>query len=239
MSNDQQTTKPTTAPTTYVLAGGLGTRIRSVLGDVPKLLAPIKGQPYVETLLQWLRSYGIGHVVLGLGFQAEAIIRYLDTNPLQGMTLEYVIEQTPLGTAGALRLARNALRSEPTLVLNGDSLLDVDLEKFLSFHRSMCVRATMACVNVGDASRFGRVITTGKFVDRFAEKDEAFAGPGLINAGAYLLSQSLLDDIASSDARSLEYEVFAKLPGRSIAAFLHRGNFVDFGTPDAYKLANT
>jgi len=116
----------------FVIAGGLGTRIGSVLGNTPKLLARIGGRPYLAYLLDWLRRFGAKRIVLGLGHQAQAVVDFLDRDKAAGDGLEIVpvIEPRPLGTAGAIRFARGNLRSDPVLIMNGDSFADADLCAF-------------------------------------------------------------------------------------------------------------
>lgn len=221
----------------FVLAGGLGTRIRPVLPDLPKLLAPIGGRPYLAHLLDWLRRYGARRVVFGLGHLAEPVLDYLERHPTGDFALVTVVEPQPLGTAGAVRFARRALRSDPVLVLNGDSLADVNLYELFVRHceaRNRGAVATMVCTEVDDVSRYGRVdVDDNGWVHRFAEKDSSSGRTALINAGIYLLSAALLDDIAAAEAVSLEHDVFERLPQNSIAAFSGRFTFVDIGTPES------
>lgn len=226
----------------FVLAGGLGTRIRPVLADLPKLLAPIGGRPYLAHLLDWLRRYGARRVILGLGHQAERVLDYLELNPAGDLELMTVVEPRPLGTAGAVRFARGALRSDPVLVLNGDSLADVDLCELLVLHsgaRPNGAVATMVCTEVDDASRYGRVAVDEEgWAHRFVEKDPSSSRTALINAGIYLLSAALLDEIAAAEAVSLEHDVFERLPPKSLAVFSGRFPFVDIGTPESLRRAN-
>src|SRR5690348_3665030 len=102
----------------FVLAGGLGTRVQSVLGGLPKLLAPIGERAFLLVLLAWLRRFGAQRIVLGLGHGADAVIGFLRENPPSGLAIETIVEPRPLGTAGALRFARSKLRSDPVLVMN-------------------------------------------------------------------------------------------------------------------------
>jgi NDP-sugar pyrophosphorylase family protein len=225
-----------------VLAGGLGTRIRPVLGDLPKLLAPIGGCPYLGHLLIWLRRYGAQRVVLGLGHQAQAVLDYLRLQPAQDMELVTVVEPRPLGTAGAIRFARNELHSDPVLVMNGDSFTDANLCEFIAQHsaaREEGARATILCTEVSDAGRYGRVeVDEAGWICRFVEKDPIFSGSALINAGIYLLSTPLLDEIAVVEATSLERDIFEHQPPRCLAAFSGRFRFIDIGTPEALLHAN-
>ena len=222
----------------YVIAGGLGTRIQPVLGDIPKLLAPIGGRPYLGFLLDWLSQFGIRRVVLGLGHRAESILGFLRDHPVMDMKIEWVVEPNPLGTAGALRLARPKLQSDPIMVMNGDGIMDYDLNSFFDFHRLTKADGTMLCATVDDSGRFGRIETDSDMIVRFIEKDANYSGRTLVNAGIYLLNASLLDKIASGDARSLEYDVFARLPARTLAACSASGHFIDIGTPEMLALAN-
>src|SRR5882757_3244453 len=199
----------------FVVAGGLGTRIRPVLGDIPKLLAPIGGRTYLDHLLNWLRGFGARRIVLGLGVHAQAIVEYVHAYPVAGMDIETVIEPAPLGTAGAIRFARAALRSDPVMVVNGDSLADADLCSLLEHHRTAKANATMLCAEVDDAGRYGRLVLDEQgFVERFVEKDSAFHGKAWINAGIYFVSTQLLDVMAAGTATSLERDVFERLPRR-------------------------
>ena len=222
----------------FVLAGGLGTRIRPVLGDIPKLLAPIGERTYLDHLLNWLHGFGARRIVLGLGVQAQAIVEYVHAYPVAGMDIETVIEPAPLGTAGAIRFARAALRSDPVMVVNGDSFADADLCSLLEHHRTAKANATMLCAEVDDAGRYGRLILDEQgFIDRFVEKDSAFHGKAWINAGVYLVSAQLLDSITTISGTSLERDVFERLPRRSLAAFTKCLRFIDIGTPEALARA--
>jgi NDP-sugar pyrophosphorylase family protein len=224
----------------FVIAGGFGTRIGSVLGDTPKLLAPIAGRPYLAYLLDWLRRFGAKRIVLGLGHRAQAVVDFLDSNtPAYGdLDITTVIEPRPLGTAGAIRFARPHLRSDPVLVMNGDSFADADLCAFVDHHRRARAKATLLCVEVDNAGRYGRVeIDDEGRIRGFIEKDPDFHGSSAISAGVYLFSTELLDEIAKGDAASLEREVFGIAPAGSLDAFAGRFAFIDIGTPESLKAA--
>jgi NDP-sugar pyrophosphorylase family protein len=222
----------------FILAGGLGTRIRPVLGDLPKILAPISGRPYLAYLLDWLRRFGARRIVLGLGHKAEAVVDYMKAQPAGPLELVTVIEPSPLGTAGAIRYAREALRSDPVLIMNGDSFTDADLCAFVDRHASSGAAGSILCAEVTDAGRYGRVeIDQRGRIQGFVEKDAEFHGSALINAGIYLLSPALLDDIARSNAASLERDIFERLAPGSLAAFTGRFRFIDIGTPESLAAA--
>ena len=223
-----------------VIAGGLGTRIQPALGDTPKLLAPILGQPYLAYLLDWLRRFGAKRIVLGLGHRAQAVVDFLDRNKSAygDLTVETVTEPRPLGTAGAIRFARPNLHTDPVLVMNGDSFADVDLCAFLAHHRRAAAKATLLCAEVDDAGRYGRIERDREGRIRgFIEKDPGFHGRSIVSAGIYLFSAALLDEIAAGSATSLEHDVFGRAAAGALAAFTGPFAFVDIGTPESLKLA--
>ena len=224
----------------FVIAGGLGTRIAPVLGDVPKLLAPISGRPYLSYLLDWLWYFGARRIVLGLGYRAQPIIEYLKLNSSmpEHTEVETVIEPYPLGTAGAIRFARHRLRTDPVLVMNGDSFADADLCDFVSYHAGIMATATLLCANVDDAGRYGRVeLDANGRIRGFIEKDQQFHGSGLVNAGMYLFSAVLLDEISAGCAVSLERDVFERASAGTFASFTGKFRFIDIGTPESLAAA--
>jgi NDP-sugar pyrophosphorylase family protein len=223
-----------------VLAGGLGTRIRPVLGDVPKLLAPIGDRTYLDFLLQWLARYGARRVVLALGHGAQPILDHLGRRPMGSLAVETVVEPRPLGTAGAVRFARAKLTTDPVLVLNGDSFVDADLCAFYAAHRANGAQGTILCVEVANAGRYGRVLIDDRQrIGGFREKDASFQGDAFISAGVYFLSAALLDEIAAGSATSIERDVFERLPAGSLAAFAGCFRFIDIGTPETLALAES
>lgn len=220
-----------------VLAGGLGTRISGVLGDTPKVLAPVEGRPYLAWLLDWLAGFGVRRVVLCLGHLASKVEDWVARHPRADMEIVASVEPAPLGTAGALRHARAQLGSDPVLVLNGDSFVAADLAALLARHQAASAEATLLCAEVADAGRYGRIeLDDAGRIHRFAEKETSVA-PGLISAGFYLLGRAMLDRIAAGEATSIEREIFmAEAPGR-IAAEVTRGPFIDIGTPESLAAA--
>jgi len=217
-----------------LLAGGLGTRIQGVLGDVPKVLAPIHGRPFLEHVVDWLAGFGTRRLVLCLGHLAGKVTDHLAARPPGRVELVPVVEPEPLGTKGALVFARHALTSDPVLVLNGDSFLEADLAGFAARHAAAAAAVSLLCVEVPDAGRYGRVEADADgYVVRFAEKDTGQSGPGLINAGLYLFSAAMLDRLAALPGPSLERDVLQKLPPGTIRVEVARGPFIDIGTPQS------
>lgn len=222
-----------------ILAGGRGTRIQGVHGDIPKILIPVHGRPFLDFLLGWLAGFGARRIVLCLGHLADKVEAHLKRGAPDGMTVETAVEPEPLGTAGALRLARPALRSDPVMVLNGDSWVDADLCLFVESHRRAGKDVSLQCAEVNDASCFGTVdLASDGTIERFREKIGARGQAGTINAGIYLFAPATLDRLAEGKGSSLEYDFLQSLPPRSIYGCVARGSrFVDIGTPEGLERA--
>jgi NDP-sugar pyrophosphorylase family protein len=221
-----------------VLAGGLGTRLRGVLPDSPKSLAPVDGKPFLEHLLLWLARQGVRRVLLGLGYRASDVVAFLERRPFPSLEIETVVEPEPLGTAGAVAFAAPHFRSSPILVMNGDTIVDADLNEFLRAHCGSSAPASILCVEVDNAGRYGRVeIGPDNRLVRFAEKDPAAAGGAWINAGMYLFERPFLERFAGIGKGSLERDVLERAPSGHIFAFQTKGRFLDIGTPETLALA--
>jgi NDP-sugar pyrophosphorylase family protein len=223
--------------TAAILAGGLGTRLRSALDDRPKVLAPVSGRPFLTYLLDMLRAACVRRVVLLTGYKGEQVETALGEY-YQGMTLVYSAEASPLGTGGALRAALPQLDSPTILLLNGDSYCGMDLGAFAAFHRRSVADASIALTRVDDAGRFGRVETDAKGrVTAFAEKQPA-SGPGWINAGVYLLERGLIDEIPLGRPVSLERELLpAWIENKTVYGQRRTRPFLDVGTPESFLTA--
>ena len=219
-----------------ILAGGLGTRLRPVVADRPKALAMINGRPFLGYLLMQLARAGVREAVICTGYLAEQV-RTCFGDSYAGIRLRYSVETEPLGTGGALRLALPLLAADSILVVNGDSYFSADLADFHGRHRAAGSLASLLLARVADISRFGAVdLVEGGQIARFEEKGSA-AGPGLINAGVYLLSGEVVRGIPDSGPVSLEREVFPALVGHGLYGFAQDGKFIDIGTPEDYLAA--
>lgn len=215
-----------------VLAGGLGTRLRSVLSDKPKVLAPVGERVFLDILLDRLASFGARRVLLSLGYLAGEVQTHLAHHPRADMTVVDVVEPQPLGTAGAIRYLHPSITTATALILNGDTLVDADLCTFVEAHRSGGAEATLLCVRVSDAARYGTVaVGPDRRIEAFAEKTGR-PGPGTINGGIYLLDRATLDRIAAAAGPSLERDVFQALPAGTLAAHVGDFPFLDIGVPE-------
>lgn len=222
--------------TAAILAGGLGTRLRAVIAHQPKVLAEVHGRPFVTYLLDQIAAAGIRRVVLCTGYRGEQV-RAMLGDSCGSLRLVYSQEVSPLGTAGALRLALPLFESNAVLVMNGDSLCEVNFHELWAEHRARGAKATLVLVQMPDTARYGRVhVEANDRIVRFEEKREQ-GGPGWINAGMYLFSRPLLDTIPAKRAVSLEREVFPSWIGRGMYGFPSHGRFLDIGTPESYAAA--
>jgi NDP-sugar pyrophosphorylase family protein len=201
-------------------------------------MALIAGVPFLQVLLSKIHSEGISEVVLGTGYMAEQVENYFGRGDNLSMRIIYSREAEPLGTGGALKLAESQL-SDPVLVLNGDSFAEWSLAPMLQILVSKAAEAVLVLQRVTDTSRYGSVtIADDDRVLGFAEK-RAEAGPGLINAGVYLLRNQIVRDLPAGKAISLEKDVFPRLLDRKIYGLVSTGPFVDIGIPDGLSRAQT
>ncbi len=222
--------------TAAILAGGLGTRLRTVVADRPKVLAEVNGRPFLSFLLDQLSRAGVRSVVLCTGYRGEQVCRSLGER-YRDLQLSYSHETRALGTAGALRLALPRLASDPVLVMNGDSFCAADLADFWNFHCGRRAEATILLTRGARAQRFGGVnIDNNGAVLEFAEKRTG-GGADWINGGIYLLSRRALLSIPEDQQVSLEYDVFPSLVGRGLYGYQTEGRFLDIGTPDDFASA--
>jgi len=219
-----------------VLAGGLGTRLRQVVADVPKAMAPVCGRPFMEILLTALARKGFTRVVLSLGYLADQIVNHFGDR-FAGMELVYEIEDTPLGTGGALRAALGRCTGEHVFVFNGDTFLDLEVADVVQ-QLARDAGPIIVARDVPDTSRYGRLDVENGRVHGFLEK--GMSGPGLINAGCYVLPRRSLDIFAPGQPFSLESDYLAQAVAKApVAVFVTHGYFIDIGVPDDYARAQT
>jgi D-glycero-alpha-D-manno-heptose 1-phosphate guanylyltransferase len=222
--------------TAAILAGGLGTRLRSVVADRPKVLAAVRGKPFLAYLLDCLADVGVDRVVLCTGYMGD-LVRETFGDSYRSLQILYSQEPYQLGTGGALGLALPLLHDKTILVMNGDSFCQADLAQFWAWHRERSAQASLLLTQVPDTSRYGRVQTDeAGAVWKFEEKGDT-RGPGWINAGIYAIERALLESIPSDCAVSLERDLFPQWIGRGLYGYPNSGQFLDIGTPESYAIA--
>jgi D-glycero-alpha-D-manno-heptose 1-phosphate guanylyltransferase len=220
---------------TIVLAGGFGTRLKSVISNVPKPMAPIGGKPFLSYLLLLLSKKGVKKVIIAVGYLSDSIIEYYGDR-FEGMTLEYSLETEPLGTGGAIKLALNKVVSDHVLVMNGDTYLEVDIslleKKWQQDHRQIIVG-----IYSGDTGRYGR-ISTNQLNEITGFEEKVGNMPGIINAGCYVLNVEELIKIKGNEKFSIERDYMSNaVHDCKFDLFITNGLFIDIGIPEDYQRA--
>ncbi len=220
-----------------ILAGGFGTRLQSVVSDVPKPMAPINSVPFLNYQLNYLKHYGIKHVVLSIGYLSEKITSYYK-NSFNGMQISYVIEETPMGTGGGIRKGLELCVEKNVLALNGDSFFDVNLHEFNDLHHNASSQISLSLRKVTDAARYGTIELNDNRITSFKEKSGE-TKPGLINGGVYILNRDLfLEHTKPNTNFSIEKDFFEiNLKTMMISGFEFNGYFIDIGIPEDYTKA--
>lgn len=224
-----------------ILAGGLGTRLKTVINDRPKPMAPVLDKPFLEYQINYLKKYDVREVVLCVGYMWEKIRDHFKDGKERGIRIHYAVEETPLGTGGALKNAEEFIHT-PFLMLNGDSFFNLNIKDLRNFHEQAKsgkehFLGTIALTRVADRSQYGTVLLgAGAAIAAFKEKSAGENVPGLINAGIYLLEPDIFMRIPPRQKLSLEREIFPPLlaKGFSLAGYPAEGFFVDIGTPEGF-----
>lgn len=224
-----------------VLVGGKGTRLRPITYDIPKALVPLRNQPFMRYMVDFLRSGGLDGVVLSLGYLPDQIQDFFASQDLDGFSIDYAVEDRPLGTAGGIKNAEKYLDGGPMVVVNGDVLTGMDLGKAIEQHRATDALATITLTSVEDPTAYGLVeVDHEMLVHRFLEKpayDEI--STNLVNAGVYVLEPEVLNMIPVGREVSIEREIFPELQslGR-LRAHISSSYWKDIGTPRSYLAAS-
>jgi D-glycero-alpha-D-manno-heptose 1-phosphate guanylyltransferase len=218
-----------------ILAGGRGARLQSTVPNLPKPMAPVGGRPFLEYVLDRLVDAGVTDVILSVGYRAETIQKHFG-NSYRRVPLRYSIEKNALGTGGALVLALKGEDSSPVLVLNGDTLVEVDYEALAAWYDPVVSSLGVVLCRVPDVSRYGSVVLSGDRVVEFREKGKG--GPGLVNAGIYVIRSTIFSLYQFGECFSFETDFLqrycSELQPRS---FVTSGYFIDIGTPEDYDRA--
>lgn len=218
-----------------VLAGGFGTRLRDTVPDLPKPMAAVAGRPFLEYVLDRLAAGGMTEITLSVGYLAESIMTHFQQS-YANVPIRYAIETEPLGTGGAILHALGEPLDETFLIVNGDTLVNIDYAELIRWHSQKPSQAAMVLKRVAEVSRYGSVVESGGTVTGFLEKGKQ--GAGLINAGVYLLSRRHFAEYGLPGRFSLESDLLqAHYAELSLSAFVTDEYFIDIGIPEDYAKA--
>lgn len=225
---------------TIILAGGLGTRLKSVVVDKPKALSPISGKPFLYYVIEYLKKEGVNEFIFSLGYLSEQILDFLQQNYPQ-LAYKYYIEASPLGTGGAIKKAIALATAKDVLIVNADTYFDVNLQEMYQLHQSSNAQCTIALKKMIDFDRYGAVeINTLNNIVHFKEK--TFVHEGLINGGFIFLSTAYfiektdhLPEMFSFEKDFLEVNLHSMI----VKGFASTGYFIDIGIPEDYQKAET
>lgn len=215
-----------------VLAGGLGTRLRSVVSDLPKPMAPISDKPFLEYILKYLQKNGITRVVLSVGYKWEIIKEYFG-DKFENVDLVYSVEDEPLGTGGAIRNAMNQVKNNEVYIINGDTFFDVELKNLILKDNSKLILSLKHMINF---DRYGCVESDdNNLVIAFTEK--GYKELGNINGGIYLTSKNIFDEFNLGEKFSFEEFMQVNFKKLRISVKIFENYFIDIGIPEDYEKA--
>lgn len=219
-----------------ILCGGLGTRLQSVLKDTPKPMADFNDRPFLDLLIDYVGRFGFQRFILCSGHKGGLIQEYFE-NKNDGRTYIISQETSPLGTAGAIKLAEPLITSDVFLAMNGDSFCEIDLTSFMDSHHSKNALASVALSPMEDASDYGGVtLGDNDAITSFDEKKNT-PSSGWVNAGVYTFNKSVLDRIPADKKVSLEQELFPSMAGNGLYGFVTQSQLLDIGTPERLERA--
>jgi len=218
-----------------ILCGGLGTRLRGIINDRPKVMAEINGRPFLDILIGYIKNYKFKRYILCVGYMRDIIKEYYEKKKNE-MTILFSEEREPLGTAGAIKNAEKLIQSEVFLVLNGDSICKIDLNDFLRFHNSKRALLSIVLTTIENPTDYGVIkLDKNQKILGFSEKTIA-CGISLVNAGIYFMNRAVLGDIPSGQKFSLEYDLFPKILDKGIYGYVTDKRLIDIGTPERLEL---
>ena len=219
-----------------ILAGGLGTRLASVVSDVPKPMAPVAGKPFLDHILCKLPLGNISKIILAVGHKYEKIEAYYGSE-YRDIPLHYSIELEPLGTGGAIGQSLESVTENNVLIINGDTFFDINIEELWQHHSASSKLLTLALKQIDKPDRYGTVLLESDTIVRFQEKQEGIKS-GLINGGVYLAKKELGESLPTEDKYSFESEVLEKEVHKgTIGGYISDGLFIDIGIPTDYERA--
>jgi D-glycero-alpha-D-manno-heptose 1-phosphate guanylyltransferase len=217
-----------------ILAGGLGTRLRSVVSDIPKCMAPVNGIPFINFIISYLKKEGVERFILSLGYKSEVVTEYV-SKTFPNLDVEYVIEDKPLGTGGAIELACTKAVNKDVIILNGDTLFNIDIKRFAEFHHTKNADFTVALKEMKDFSRYGSVeFDSSGALKAFHEK--TYCTQGFINGGVYALHVENFLEATLPEVFSFEKDFLEKNIGnKKFYGLPCDYYFIDIGVPEDYN----
>lgn len=222
-----------------ILAGGFGIRLREVISDRPKILAPIKGRAFIDYLFYLLKKRGFTEIVLGLGYLSDFVKDYVNQRPLYNLSVIYSIENRPLGTAGGIKKAEKFLKGEDFFVINGDTYLDIDYKKILNFHKEKKAWGTIVLAKNRYGKGWGNAfLEKNGRVNKFEVKGKN--STELVNSGIYVFNDKVLNLLKSGYRSSIEKDLIPLLIKRKTFYGVKTSkSFLDIGTKEGYEKAKS
>lgn len=223
-----------------ILCGGKGERLRPLMSDRPKPLAEIDGRPFLDILIDYVASFGFRRFILCIGYMGDMLRQHYQ-NYKKGdvsLTILFSEEKKPMGTAGAIKNAQPFIKSNPLLVMNGDSFCQLNLNEFISFHIKKKALFSIVVSNIHNTRNCGKVVLdkSGRVIG-FSEKIKSKSASNFANVGIYLLDKVIFSEIPEDKKCLLEYEIFPKIVNKRFYGFITQEGFIDIGTPERFKQA--
>ena len=220
-----------------ILAGGLGTRLQSVVSDVPKCMAEVAGKPFLSYLFDSAKKQQFDHLILSLGYKSEVVLQWLDGKSYP-FRISYIVEDSPLGTGGAIKLAFDKVETDKAFIFNGDTFFDVDTTLLAEFHKEKNAMVSLALKPMTNFDRYGSVdLDKGERIIRFNEKQHC--ANGFINGGVYIINKDLFSTLSLPEKFSFEKDVM-EMHINDIPSYgcVQDGYFIDIGIPSDFAKAN-
>jgi len=218
-----------------ILCGGLGTRLRTVTGDAPKVMAEINGEPFLDFVIRYLMQEGARRIILCAGYKAEELVDHYKKK-FSEIEIEFSIEKERLGTGGAFKNAESLIQSEYFFGLNGDCFTPVDYKALVDFKDRHKAKGALILTKVDNPKDFGTILTDAEdSILEFREKEDSPTS-AYINAGVYLFKRDVLDQMPSG-AFSIEYDFFPKMVDHAFYGMKVDKPFIDIGTPERFAWA--
>lgn len=232
-----------------ILCGGLGTRLRSVIGEKQKTMTVTNGEPFVVNVLKYLKSYGVDDIVFATGYKSDEVEEYFGDKYYFGMRVQYAKEDKPLGTGGAIRNALQYVANDKVVVVNGDTLFPAELDSLDKCFEKYNSSIAIACKYVDDKSRYGTIVyekletdekeVPSGVIKSFDEKIEEDKNKvqGFINGGVYIIKKDLIESIEEGKVLSLEKDLIPMWlkEGKVISGIVSEAKFIDIGTPESLE----